>query len=113
MSRLWIVLLLAVAITGNGALPAEPTDLRIQLNPALTEIYERDPAAARRILDQLTRILQRPPGSASPSETRGVLDPGQERLLRDNPLLQEAYRIDPRAALQQLRDIVAAGGTGS
>jgi hypothetical protein len=111
IARVGLALLLALAACGDPAHATEPPELRIQLNPALARVHDRDPQAARRILERLAAILERPP-KADPG-TRGVLEPSHERLLRDNPLLQEAYRIDPRAALQQLKDIVAAGGLGT
>lgn len=110
IARVGLALLLALAAWRNPAPATEPPELRIQLNPALARVHERDAQAAQRIVERLAAILQRP--KADPG-TRGVLDPSHERLLRENPLLQEAYRIDPRAALQQLKDIVAAGGLGS
>ena len=93
---------------------AEPVDLRIQLNPALARVHERDPAAARRILDALVATVQgRPSPDGGSSSTRDVPDPRErDRLLSENPLLQEAYRMDPRAALKQLQAILASGGGG-
>jgi len=84
------------------------TDLRIQLNPALAELHEQDPAKAAAILDELTRIIA---GESDPQpSTRAIENPYERDLISGNPLLEEAWRIDPKAALEQLREIVAAGG---
>jgi hypothetical protein len=45
-----------------------------------------------------------------PPPTRSILGQDERSLLDGNPLLEEAWRIDPKAALEQLRAIVAAGG---
>ncbi len=101
-------LALLLALLGG---PAGAVDLRIQLNPALAALSESDPALARRALDGLLAIVERgPAGNPAAPKTRGMLDPAEQRLIDANPLIREAYRIDPKAALEQLRLIVAAGG---
>ena len=101
-------LALLLALLGG---PAGAADLRIQLNPALAALNERDPARAERTLDDLLAIVEQgTAGAALPPKTRGMLDPAEQRLIDANPLIREAYRIDPKAALEQLRLIVAAGG---
>lgn len=93
------------------AASAMAQDMRIQLNPALATLAEQDPAAAQQALDDLLAVIEQ--GKAgSPPKTRGMLDPTEKSLIDANPLIQEAYRIDPKAALEQLRQIVAAGGGG-
>ncbi len=85
------------------------TDLRIQLNPVLAELHARDPAKAEAILDALNRIIEGEPQEPPPA-TRSIENPDERRLIEGNPLFEEAWRIDPKAALEQLREIVAAGG---
>ncbi len=106
-SRMTAVALL-LALLGS---PARAEDLRIQLNPALATLNQSDPAAAKQALDDLLAIVESAPAeSTARPKTRGMLDPTERRLIEANPLIQEAYRIDPKAALEQLRLIVAAGG---
>ena len=83
------------------------TDLRIQLNPVLAELHARDPAKAAAVVDALTRIID---GRTAPSGTRSIENPEERALIDGNPLFEEAWRIDPKAALEQLREIVASGG---
>jgi hypothetical protein len=84
------------------------TDLRIQLNPLIAELHAEDPAKAEAVIDALNRIIQGQepvrPG------TRAIENPHERDLINGNPLFEEAWRIDPKAALEQLREIVAAGG---
>jgi|GEM_PF-2562162 len=87
---------------------AAATDLRIQLNPVLAELHERDPEKAAAIIDALTRIIEGE--AASRPATRAIENPEERALIHGNPLFEEAWRIDPKAALEQLREIVAAGG---
>jgi hypothetical protein len=102
-----LLCLLAVLL----AAPAQAaTDLRIQLNPALAALHERDPAKAAEVLDALNRIIEAGPPAETAPATRSIEDPAYRALIEGNPLLEEAWRIDPKAALDQLRDIVAAGG---
>jgi hypothetical protein len=101
-----LVCLLALWLAAPSAVAA--TDLRIQLNPVLAELYERDPAKARAILEELGRIIEGRAGL--PSGTRSIESPEERDLLNGNPLFEEAWRIDPKAALEQLREIVASGG---
>lgn len=96
------------------ALPslAWAADLRIQLNPALAELHEENPTAAEARLEALLAIIERgpPADTEAPTKTRSIVNPGERSLVEGNPLIEEAYRIDPKAALEQLRLIVAAGG---
>jgi len=87
---------------------AAATDLRIQLNPVLAELHERDPEKAAAIIDELTRIIEGEP--APRAGTRAIENPEERALIHGNPLFEEAWRIDPKAALEQLREIVASGG---
>ena len=104
LACLLAVCLLAPPLVGASA----ATDLRIQLNPALAELHEKDPAKAAAVMDEIIRIIE---GERSPEPaTRAIENPEERALIRGNPLLEEAWRIDPKAALEQLREIVAAGG---
>ena len=96
------------AVTASAA--AEAVDLRLRLNPALARVHARDPEAAARLLGELDRILREPPPPAGRPQSRQVRRPELDGLLAENPLLQEAYRIDPKSALTQLREIVQIGG---
>jgi hypothetical protein len=79
----------------------------------LAALAEQDPAAAQQALDDLLTVIETgKAASGAPPKTRGMLDPTEQRLIEVNPLIQEAYRIDPKAALEQLRQIVAAGAGG-
>ena len=106
----------SLAICLMTALLAQPasaaTDLRIQLNPALAELHAEDPAKAEAVLDALNRIIEGGPPADAPPATRSIDNPEHRGLIEGNPLLEEAWRIDPKAALDQLREIVAAGGGG-
>lgn len=100
-----VLCLLAMVLLGQ---PALATDLRIQLNPALAELHAKDPARAEAVLEALSKIIE---GDApAPQATRSIDDPRHRALIEGNPLLEEAWRIDPKAALDQLKEIVAAGG---
>jgi hypothetical protein len=106
-------LALALLLGLSAALPAlAATDLRIQLNPALAELHAEDPAKADQVLDALNAIIEGGAPQQPPPATRSIDDPAYRSLIEGNPLLEEAWRIDPKAALDQLRDIVAAGGGG-
>ena len=101
-------LLATVAVAASAA-----TDLRIQLNPILAALAAEDPAKAAAVLDALTRIIEGPPPPPPAAErpaTRSIEDPYERGLIEGNPLFEEAWRIDPKAALEQLREIVASGG---
>jgi hypothetical protein len=98
--------LLASSLVAPSA--AAATDLRIQLNPVLAELHQRDPAKAAAILEELNRIIEGPKPPAP--GTRSIENPQERDLIHGNPLFEEAWRIDPKAALEQLREIVAAGG---
>lgn len=110
MRRPSLALALLAALLAGTALAA--TDLRIQLNPALAAVHAQDPAKAEAILEALGRIVEGGTPAASPPATRSIENPDHRRLIEGNPLLEEAWRIDPKAALEQLREIVAAGGGG-
>ena len=99
---------LAVATAAEAAVAGD--DLRLRLNPALARVHARDPEAAARLLGELDRILREPPPPAGRPQSRQVRRPELDGLLAENPLLQEAYRIDPKSALTQLREIVRIGG---
>jgi hypothetical protein len=99
-----------LALSTAVAAAAEAVDLRLRLNPALARVHERDPEAAARLLDELDRILRGPPPTAGGAQSRQARRPELDGLLAENPLLQEAYRIDPKSALTQLREIVRIGG---
>ena len=103
----------ALALSTAAAATAaavEAVDLRLRLNPALARVHARDPEAAARLLGELDRILREPPPPAGSLQSRQVRRPELDGLLAENPLLQEAYRIDPKSALTQLREIVQIGG---
>ena len=100
----------AALASSTAALAAEAVDLRLRLNPALARVHERDPEAAARLLDELDRILRGPPPTTGGAQSRQARRPELDGLLAENPLLQEAYRIDPKSALTQLREIVRIGG---
>jgi hypothetical protein len=100
----------AALASSTAALAAEAVDLRLRLNPALARVHERDPEAAARLLDELDRILRGPPPPTGGTQSRQARRPELDGLLAENPLLQEAYRIDPKSALTQLREIVRIGG---
>ena len=102
-------LLFALSFLAAGT--AMAADLRLQLNPALARLDAADPKRAKRVLDALDAIVRNRPFTTAeaPPRTRAI-DPPVERLLNENPLLQEAWRIDPKAALTQIREIVAIGG---
>ncbi len=110
MRRPSLALALLVALLAATALAA--TDLRIQLNPALAAVHAQDPAKAEAILEALGRIVEGGTPAEPPPATRSIENPDHRRLIEGNPLLEEAWRIDPKAALEQLREIVAAGGGG-
>jgi hypothetical protein len=109
-SRLALALVLLAWLLAPAAWAG--TDLRIQLNPALADLYAKDPGKAEAVLDALGRIVEgRSPPSEAPA-TRSIENPEHRRLIEGNPLIEEAWRIDPKAALDQLREIVAAGSGG-
>ena len=98
------------ALSTAAAAAAEAMDLRLRLNPALARVHARDPEAAARLLGEFDRILRESPPPAGRPQSRQVRRPELDGLLAENPLLQEAYRIDPKSALTQLREIVQIGG---
>jgi hypothetical protein len=110
MPRTSLALCLLMALLAPSALAT--TDLRIQLNPALAALHAEDPAKAEAVLDALNRIIEGGPPASAPPATRSIENPEHRGLIEGNPLLEEAWRIDPKAALDQLREIVAAGGGG-
>jgi len=100
----------ALALPTATAAAVEAVDLRLRLNPALARVHARDPEAAARLLGEFDRILRESPPPAGSPQSRQVRRPELDGLLAENPLLQEAYRIDPKSALTQLREIVQIGG---
>lgn len=108
MRRTSLALCLVAALLGQVALAA--TDLRIQLNPALAELHTADPAKAEAVLDALARIIAQGTPASPPPATRSIDNPAERALIEGNPLFEEAWRIDPKAALEQLREIMASGG---
>ena len=112
-TSLALALLAGLALGGTTSSPVlAATDLRIQLNPALAELHDQDPAKADQVLDALNQIIEGGTPENPPPATRSIDDPNLRSLIEGNPLLEEAWRIDPKAALDQLREIVAAGGGG-
>ena len=113
-NSLFLVTLVAALFLAAAPLNAQPTDVRIQLNPALAAVYARNPATATRILQEVERILESPPPhppGAPGNGTRGSGEGAYRGLLDHNPLLQEAYRINPKAVLIQLKEIISITGT--
>jgi hypothetical protein len=92
----------------------EVTDPRLRDNPALARLYAHDPEAAGHVLDELESILHAPrPEPDDSPYTRGLRSPENSpyrELLDENPLFQEAYRINPKAVLQQLDRLVGLDG---
>jgi hypothetical protein len=106
-----LALLIASACADSPAV-----DPRLQENSALAQVHARDPEAAKRILTEIDAILASRNGLGEvPGGARGlasppeVEDPAYRSLLDENPLLKEAYRINPKAVLLQLREIVSLG----
>jgi hypothetical protein len=106
-----LALLIAPACADSQAV-----DPRLRENSALAEVHARDPEAAKRILTEIDAILasrnglgEVPGGARGLASPTKVEDPAYRRLLDENPLLQEAYRINPKAVLLQLREIVSLG----
>src|SRR5437016_2668864 len=98
-----VLALTAATLVAGRARGAQTVDPRIQENPALGRVYEKDPRAASRIMKELDQILR-----TSPPTQRSfgrVEDQTTRDLLRENPLLEQAYRIDPKIALQQIKEI--------
>ena len=113
-NSLFLVTLVAALFLAAATLNAQPADVRIQLNPALAAVYARNPATATRILQEVERILESPPThppGAPGNGTRGSGEGAYRGLLDHNPLLQEAYRINPKAVLIQLKEIISITGT--
>ena len=106
--RRFILTAMLAGILGRRAV-AVAADLRLQLNPALARINARSPETVASILTELDRILRGPPVPGS-WQTRRIDDPTYRALLDENPLLQEAYRLDPRAVLLQLKEIASLDG---
>ena len=65
-------------------------------NPLLASLHQRDKPAAANALNQIDAILKQPQEETLPKQTsRGT--PEFQTILEQNPMLQEAYRRDPRA----------------
>lgn len=113
---------LLLVVVGLSLLPftaaAQDPDAYLARNPILAEVHARDPIAARSILRQLLRIIADETARSDFGGTRSSRreapsappDPDLRDLLAANPLLAEAYRIDPRAALLQLKEIATVTG---
>jgi hypothetical protein len=106
----------AVAAEPVTAKPAAETpaaetraaDPRLAQNPALSQIAAVDPVEARRLLDDIDRVLCQP----APPPMRGSpfdLDETDEALLADNPSLSQVFAHDPAAAVALLIRIKTAG----
>src|SRR3954451_21639272 len=108
-ARRLAVLALVLALGPLAVSAAEP-DPRLALNSALSRIAAADPARAQRLLSTIDQVLQgpgRPPMRGGPG-----LDATDDALLRETPLLGEAFAHDPAAALELLKRVRGAGGTG-
>lgn len=92
------------------AVSAAAPDRRLAANPALNSIAAANPAGATSLLNTIDQVLRRP----APLRTRGLLDlsPQDEALLAENPLLGQVFVHDPKAALELLKRVKAAGGGG-
>jgi hypothetical protein len=106
MTRRGLLAAALLAATARGA-RADGDDAAIAANPLLARIASRDPAAARKLVDDIQAGLQRP-------AARGIAPLGAEdrSLLEDNPLLGKLYIHDASAALLLLKRVkeAAAGG---
>jgi hypothetical protein len=114
--RVFLIAALTFLIAPSLA-DCESPDPRLQSNPALARLHARDPAAADRILAEIDRVLASTNGAGQlPERARGWKSPHEvedrkyRELLDENPLLEEAYRINPKAVLAQLKEIVSLGG---
>lgn len=107
--RTALVRIAAVGLLAGPAFAQEQAaGARIRQNPALARMYARDPAAADRVLAELERLVAR--DQLRGGEVEQPADPAQRALLEENPLLQQAWRINPRAALKQIEEIIRVGG---
>jgi hypothetical protein len=114
-SVLAMIALARVLATAHG----EEADPCIARNPTLADVIARNPAlalmcannphAAAEILDALNDIVSAGKARSS-SEVPKPSDPAYANLLEENPFLQQAYRINPKAVLLQLGEIVKVGG---
>lgn len=101
----------ALAIGGSllaaGGARADSEASIYAANPALAAIARRDPAKARKLLDEIDADLKRP-------SARGFspLDAEDRTTLEGNPLLGKLYIHDASAALLLLKRVkeAAAGG---
>ena len=98
-----------IGVVGGGAWGTALANAAAAAGHDVT-LWLRDPEAAARLLGELDRILRESPPPAGRPQSRQVRRPELDGLLAENPLLQEAYRIDPKSALTQLREIVQIGG---
>lgn len=80
----------------------EAIDPRIAQNPALMDLYERDPDAATALLADIDTLLEQPRGQRPRNldEDEQVIE-----LLIENPILQEVFRRDPKATAK-LIDVI-------
>lgn len=101
---------LVMILVGAGTLIAQVPPNRLQLNPALADLAQRDPARLPAILDGLAAISAgRPKGAifAAPDA-----DDATRAMLATNPDIAAAYAADPSATLDLIRRIRDAGGKG-
>ena len=98
---------LAVAALLAGAARADATDDAYAANPVLGRIARRDPAKARKLLDDNDAALARPA-----SRALAPLAGNDRALLEENPLLGKLYIHDASAALLLLRRVKEAAGGG-
>lgn len=98
-------------VTTQPAAETHAADPRLAQNPALSQIAAVDPIEARRLLDDIDRVLSRP----APPPMRGSpfdLDETDDALLAGNPLLRQLIAHDPAAGEALLKRIKNAGTAG-
>ena len=87
----------------------------IQGNPTIASAYELNPTKTVGVIDTLERLLL---GEDLNEEDKrgdphGIVDEDeQRRILDENPILEEAWRINPKVALAQLETLVAINTKG-
>ena len=96
-------LLAAVAILGPGAGPAAAT-----VDCGGFQMSDSRRAAA--FCDELNAVLLAPHRGGLGERSETAEEAELARILRDNPLLHEAYRSDPERTRDLIRRIRAAGG---
>jgi dienelactone hydrolase len=100
-------LLAGAGLAGGRAARADSDDAAIAANPILARIAKRDPATARKLVDDIQARLQQP-------GARGLapIDGDDRALLEENPLLGKLYIHDASAALLLLKRVKEAAGGG-